>query len=231
MNLREKLAALSDTMSDAERSNFKLLLGMAAGGLARGERPPDEGIEALAFATTLASIQNLQPHRHRVPSNGVVFRGRPAFATDELLAALRRESASLRHTAGRFDDHFVVSGAPLARQVAHSPELAEFMRAHAQDVTPTSKANYLYYDDVGLGIAPHVDNEDFSLNAIMMLEHVYEANPSALVLYPPDTAPERIFLKPGELIVMYADSIAHARERMREGERASIVAFGFQPNL
>ncbi len=47
---------------------------------------------------------------------------------------------------------------------------------------PTSKANYLYYDEVGLGIEPHLDNEEFSLNAILMLRHEYEENPSALVL-------------------------------------------------
>jgi hypothetical protein len=63
----------------------------------------------------------------------------------------------------------------------------------------------------------------------MMLEHVTNGVPSALVLYPPTRAPQRIHLAPGELIVLYADSIAHARERMKEGEKVRIVAFGFQP--
>ena len=35
-------------------------------------------------------------------------------------------------------------------------------------------------------------------------------------------------LQPGEMISMYADSIAHARERVREGESIGIVAFGFR---
>jgi hypothetical protein len=229
MDLSEKLSSLARGMSEAERVNYKLLLGMAAGGLMRNGLPPEEGIEAVAFSTAVTSISALQPHRHRVPPNGVVYRGRPAFVTDELLGDLQRESARLRSTAIRFDDHYFVSGAPLARQVALSVELNDVVQAHADHVTPTAMANYLYYDEVGLGIDPHVDNESFSLNAVLMLEHVYVADPSALVLYPPHSGVERILLAPGELIIMYADSITHARERMKPGERLRIAAFGFQP--
>jgi hypothetical protein len=231
MSLTDRLVALAQGMSDAERANYKLLLGMAAGGLAQSGKPPSSGLEAAAFATTINSIAALQPHRHRVPPDGVVYRGKPPFVTDELLSALKKESASVRPAAIRFDDHYVVSGAPLARNVAFSTQLDELIQAYADHVTPTAKANYLYYDEVGLGIDPHVDNEEFSLNAILMLEHVYESNPSALVLYPPRSAIQRIHLAPGEMIIFYADSITHARERMKIGERISIVAFGFQPIL
>jgi hypothetical protein len=229
VNLSDKLAALSEQMSEAERANYKLLLGMAAGGLVRDGRPPRGGTEALAFSTVISSISALQPHRHRVPPNGVVYRGRPDFVTERLLRDLQLESARLRSTAIRFDDHYVVSGAPLAREVGFSTELNELIEAHADHVIATAKANYLYYDEVGLGIDPHVDNESFALNAILMLNHVYTQNPSALVLYPPHSAVERIFLRPGEMIVLYADSITHARERMGDGERVRIVAFGFHP--
>ncbi|HEX6370900.1 MAG TPA: hypothetical protein VF006_18420 [Longimicrobium sp.] len=229
MDLSDKLAGLAREMSDAELANYKLLLGMAAGGLARSGQPPESGLESEAFSTAITAISALQPHRHRVPPNGVVYRGRPSFVTDALLRALQEESASLRHTALRFDDHYVVSGAPLAREIGFSTELNDLVSAHADHVTPTAKANYLYYDKPGMGIDPHVDNETFSLNAIMMLEHVYERDPSALILYPPRSPVERIFLSPGEMIVMYADSITHARERIRAGERVRIVAFGFQP--
>jgi hypothetical protein len=74
-----------------------------------------------------------------------------------------------------------------------------------------------------------VDNEEFSLNVIMMLEHSYTNAPSALVLYPGGCPMQKIYLAPGELIAMYADSVTHARERMAEDEVVRIVAFGFQP--
>ena len=230
MDLHGKLTALAETMSDKERAELKLLLRMAAGGLAKDGRPPEQGVEALAFSATLAFIARLQPHRDRVPPSGIVYRGRPAFLADELLQRLKEESAALRSTAVRFDDHLVASGAPFASQIASSPELRGLLEAHTERFVPTMKADYLYYDWPGFGLDPHVDNEEFALNAILMLEHIYEDEPSALVLYPPGSPPERILLAPGEFIVLYADSIAHARERMKQNERVSIVAFGFQPS-
>jgi len=229
MSLSDKLALLADTMSDAERANYKFLLGMAAGGLVRDGRPPQRGLESLSFSTAVESITKLQPHRARVPPNGIVYRGRPSFVTDELLADLQAESTSLRPKAVRFDDHFVSSGGTIARGVAYSTDLDAVLRDHTDHLAPTGRANYLYYDSVGLGIDPHIDNEMFSLNVIMMLEHCFSGNPSALVVYPPRAPEQRIYLQPGELVVLYADSTTHARERMAPREIVRIVAFGFQP--
>lgn len=228
-SLSDKLAALAETMDDAERANYKLLLGMAAGGLVRDGRPPENELGALAFTTAVRSIARLQPHRNVVTRSGVAYRGRPSFVTIDLLNLLSQESARLRGNAVRFDDHLVVRGGPVASEIAVSRELEAILNEYSDHLTPTGRANYLYYDEPGMGIDPHVDNEEFSINVIMMLEHIHCGPPSALVLYPPDGPMERIFLSPGEMIVLYADSIAHARERMGQGEKVRIVAFGFQP--
>jgi hypothetical protein len=227
--LAQRLVGLSESLTGPERSNLKLLLGMAAGGLIAGGDAPTSGLAGQAFDATTTCIAGLQPHRQDMPANGVVYRGRPDFMTDELLAALDTESRQVRSRAVRFDDHYVTTGAPLARQVALSDQLSQLIGERVPHIRPTAKANYLYYDEAGLGIEPHVDNEGFSLNAIMMLAHVHTGEPSALVLYPPRQAAERIMLEPGEMIIFFADSIAHARERVRDGESIRIVAFGFQP--
>lgn len=229
MQLAHKLVDAAGWMSEEERACLKILLGAAAAELMQTEAATKLGSGDSALTAVVASVAQLQPHRGRVPANAVVYRGRPAFVTDALLESLRSESTSVRNRAVKFHDHLVVSGAPGAREFAYSRALGDLVTAHAGAVEPTSKANYLYYDAVGLGIEPHIDNEEFSLNAIMMLEHSYEQDPSALVLYPPGAPAERIYLQPGELIVMFADSVVHAREPVKSGERVRIVAFGFSP--
>ncbi len=231
MDLSDKLADLSRSMTPAERAGLKVLLGSATAELLRVGRGTGGGVDAEALSASVSSIKRMQPHAHRVPPNGVVYRGRPGFLTDALLADLRAESDALRGTAVRFHDHLVVSGAPVARSVGFSPELSQLVSPLAGPVRPTSKANYLYYDEPGLGIDPHVDNEEFSLNAILMLRHEYTARPSALVLFPLGSPSERVYLRPGEMIVMFADSIVHSRERVAAGERVGIVAFGFSPEV
>jgi len=229
MDLVAKMTALGVGMTQAERANYKFLLSLAAGGLVVDGQPPSRPGDRLAFTTAIKSIAQLQPHRHRVPPNGVVYLGRPAFVSEALLNDLRRESAELREKAERFDDHFVSPGGPIAQEVAFSEQLNDLVSTVADHVTPTARANYLYYDRDGLGIDPHIDNEAFSLNTILMLDHIYTQDPSRLVLYPPDQQPERILLAPGDLIVFYADSITHARERMDKDEVVRIAAFGFHP--
>ena len=226
----KKLHGFNDTLTEAEKANFKLLLGLAAGGLAPGFSKPKEGIGAAAFDTVSDTLIGLQPYSKRISRNGVAYRGRPPLLTDDLLHRLQDEARSLRPASLRFDEHFLGCGAPLANELALSPELTAFVREHAGDVKPTGIASFLFYDEPGQGIDPHIDTDIFSLNVILMLEHRQAgAGRSALVVFPPRSEPERLELQPGEMVVMFAGSIAHGRERMRPGEAVSILTFGFHP--
>lgn len=231
MNLSDRFAQLADGMDLEERGRLKILLAAAVAELLPGGAMPDNPTTLSALQAAVSTIAKMQPHRDRVPSNAVVYRGRPEWMTTPILEGLREESAALRPGAVRFHDHYVVSGARLASEVARSASLTALIRHHVGPVAPTGKANYLYYDEEGLGIEPHLDTEDFSLNVILMLEHIRSETPSALVLYPSALPPERIYLEPGEMIVFFADSIIHARERMKPGETIRIAAFGFAPEI
>ncbi|NJK32240.1 MAG: hypothetical protein HC927_07435, partial [Deltaproteobacteria bacterium] len=90
-------------------------------------------------------------------------------------------------------------------------------------------ASFLYYDERP-GIDPHIDTDIFSLNVLLMLEHRQGEGPgSNLVIFPPRAEPQRLDLQPGEIVVMFAGSIAHGRERVSRGEAVSILTFGFHP--
>lgn len=229
-DLSSRLREFNHTLTDEEKANFKLLLGLAAGGLAPGFQRPPAGTAADAFDTVSETLAGLQPYSRRISPNGIAYRGRPEFMTDDLLMALQTEARELRPSAIRFDEHFLGCGAPLANELAVSPMLTEFVRAHAGDVLPTGVASFLFYDEPGQGIDPHIDTDIFSLNVLLMLEHVHGPGAqSALIVFPPRSAPERLELVPGEVVIMFAGSIAHGRQRMAPNESVSILTFGFHP--
>jgi hypothetical protein len=228
--LLDKLRQFNGRLTEAEQANFKLLLGLAAGGLTPDLHRPSDIAAATAFDTVSDTLATLQPYSKRISYNGLAYRGRPDFMTDPRLLALQEEARTLRASARRFDEHFLGCGAPIANQLALSETLSSFVRTHAGDVKPTGIASFLYYDEVGQGIDAHIDTDIFSLNVLLMLSHRYKHTPrSALVLLPPRHPAERIELEPGEIVIMFAGSIAHGRERMKPDEAVSILTFGFHP--
>jgi hypothetical protein len=160
----------------------------------------------------------------------VAFRGRPDFLDDRLLDQLQREARELRPSAHRFDEHFLGCGAPIANRFSVSPELTGLVRRHAGDVRATGVASFLYYDEEGQGIDPHIDTDIFSLNVLLMLSHMPGATGSScLVLLPPRSEPERLDLQEGEMVIFFAGSVAHGRERVGQGESVTVLTFGFHP--
>ena len=225
----ERLVSFGSDLTKAERENYKLLLGLATGGLATAKTVSERVVHDAAFRTTISTLARLQPYHDRVAQGGTAYVGRPDFLTDDMLSALQQESVQSRHQARRFDDHMLFSNAPLAKSFGASAELRDLIAGSIGGVQFTGRANYIYYDEPGMGIDPHIDDEVFSLNTILVLSHTFGAERSSLVLYPADGAVERYQLQPGELIVFFADSVVHQRERVHEGEALSIAAFGFKP--
>lgn len=158
----------------------------------------------------------------------MVFCGHGSFFSDNDIAALDHESRAYRARAGRFHRHYVASGAPIARELALSQSINDFLSSRVGPILPTYKANYLYYDEPGLGIDPHVDKDEFSLNVLTMLEHQPQRRQSELILYPPEQDAVRIHLQPGESLVFFADSVTHQRTRTIEGEKIRLVSFGYR---
>ena len=228
--LTDKLQAFNDSLSEAERANYKLLLGLAAGGLSPDFKTPFKPEKRAAFATVGETLARLQPYSARISPNGIAYRGRPAFMTDEVLDSLVQEAAELRPRAFPYEEHFLGTGAPIANRLAVSQELCALVKAHAGDVQPTGVASFLYYDAPGQGIEPHIDTDIFSLNVILMLKHVGgDADRSCLVVFPPAGDPERLDLVPGEMVIMFAGSITHGREFVKPDEEVGILTFGFHP--
>jgi hypothetical protein len=221
--LTEKLDAVAGALNDAELDNYKLLLGIAAGGLAQHGHLPEKGPKFEAFETVLRCLARIQP-------TGVLWRGRPDFMTDELLSRLQTEAIDSRKTAIKHDRYMLGCGGQLADELSTSVALKEFVNKFAPEVRPTGIASYLFYDKEGLGLNPHIDTEIFTLNAIIMLAQEYVTSPpSHLLLYPVDKPMQRVLLSPGEMLLLYAGGTVHAREDVKAGESVHLLTIGFQP--
>jgi hypothetical protein len=230
-DLPTRLAGLAEGLSPAEQMSLKLILGLAAGGLApEFGRPRPQGDRAFGAATS--ALARMQPYSSRIPPNGIVYRGRPDLLVDGTLERLQQEAKSLRPSALRYDEHYLGCGAPVANALATSETLRRFVEEHAGPVDPTGVASFLYYDEPGQGIDPHIDTDVFALNVLTMLEHERPAaggRGSTLVMFPARGEPEIVDLEPGEMVIMFAGSVAHGRNKIVEGESVSILTFGFQP--
>jgi len=227
--LVDKLAILSSDLSAAERENLKLLLSMAAGGFLAGhaQHSTDEVLES-GLRTAQRTLPALHGGIRAEYTTGVVFRGKTPFISPADLRALDEESRAHRDRAVRFHDHYVASGAPVARQLSVSQAIADFLAPLVGPILPTYRANHLYYDAPGLGIDPHVDKDEFSLNVLTMLEHEPSDRTSELILFPPDQDAIHVQLQPGESLIFFADSVTHQRTRTVEGETVRLVSFGYK---
>jgi hypothetical protein len=223
-DLQARLNEFTRSLTESEYHNYKTVLALASGGLIKARK--DEGSGALTVTTGLLAASRKRPQSAEF---GIAWKGRPDFLTDEIMQALRDESRLSRPRANRVEDHKVVPGGDAARRLGQSEAFIALVKTCAGGAVSTERSTYLYYDEPGMGIDPHIDNPEFALNAILMLEHDHEDAPSALTFYEGSQS-KRVHLAVGELILFFADSVIHARERMKEREFLAVVAFGFQPS-
>lgn len=220
-SLINKLGVLGQSSRPEEVENYKLLLCMAAGGLAPRGNEPSTPQKVAAFGSVVDCLRALG-------LRGSPWVGRPDFMTDDLLRELQAESSAVHSVAKLTDRYLLGFGGPVVERFARSDVLVDLVRASYPDVTPTGIASYIYYDDPGHGLDPHVDTETYAVNAILMLKHEFASDPAALLLYEEGVSPRRILMSPGQMAVINAGSVVHAREDMKAGERVHIVTIGFQ---
>lgn len=223
----QRLADLHGSLSPAEQANLKLILGLSAGHLVPEKNPR----AARGRVAVSEALELLCPYEVTDP-RGAQYRGRPELLTDQLLATLTAEAEKVGVTAVPFDEHYLGCGGPVADELATSPELTALVRSVVPGAEPTGIASYLFYRDAGQGIIPHIDTDIFSLNVLMMLAHdtpADAATTSALYMHYPDGTEERFQLTPGEVVIFLAGTQAHSRTPIAEGERVTILTFGFMP--
>jgi hypothetical protein len=184
-----------------------------------------------ALAATSELVLGLHAGAAAIRERAAPWRGRPAFLSASQLLALRAEARAARQDAVLDGAHFVAKASARAFEFGGSPDLLRLVAAGIGPVAFTGVVSFLYYDEPGQGIPPHIDAEQTSINVIMMLDHSVPSGElgSALVLHPPGKTHERILLGAGEMVVFHAGAITHEREAVGKDEKISLLSFGFRP--
>lgn len=226
--LVQKLATIAT--NEAEREGVKILLGTAASSLARGLERASNASAPQAFPIVMESLRLLQPHHERIPSDGTVWRGRPAFLTKDWLDDLQADAAEARGRAIQLKWRALARAGPVAKKLAISQPLIDLVESHAGSCQSTARAAYVFYDSPGHGVYPHVDASSYALTALFMVRHEYRHAPQSHHLhFLADGRAERVDLQPGEMLLFYGGSVVHARTPVAQEEAVAVLTAGFRP--
>ncbi|CCO49774.1 conserved hypothetical protein [Vibrio nigripulchritudo SOn1] len=214
----EKIKNFAQTLTHSEREILKTIFSFSY------TESHDKGSKETEDC--LKILQKLQS-RKDVDADGIAFVG-DAGISSSLFDAINSESQTLARDCMRFEDHLVSTAGEIGKSFGKSEYLKNLVSAHVGKSYPTGKVNYLYYDSEGMGIKPHIDNDEFPINVIMMLEHEsYSNSKSSLRFHLTDQSYKDVYLKPGELIIFFADTVVHERTPLSSGEIVRIAAFGY----
>jgi hypothetical protein len=181
-----------------------------------------------AWRAMVDEIAGLRPSRFSIV-------GRPAFLTDRWFERLVAEARALRAGSRPTGSHKSQAGQRIATPgpagttfVRHRGWRELLWETLAFEPQPPYHVSYLYYDTAGAYIAPHVDDPDFAVNILVVLERspLGDAG-SATVLHPPGREPVRAVLQPGEAVVLEAEGLVHSREPVCEGETVTVMTIGY----
>jgi hypothetical protein len=174
-------------------------------------------------------LRKISPDYQTIPINGLVYKGKPSWVTNELLQELQNEAFARREKPLDRIDHFLGCGGKCADNLAISTEIISFVSKYSGSVKPTGIASYLYYDKPGLGIRPHVDTDVFSINLMLMLKHEYnpDSDSSATLVFPSNGNTESYRLGVGEVMIMFGGAVIHSRSIIGSGENVHLLTIGF----
>ena len=191
------------------------------------------------FNSSLQNIIDMQPFKARVPPFGILYRGRPDFMTDQLLAELKKESGQFKSSAWPIypNDHTqylyrpdTADSSTVAEQLGASAEVHKLVEKYAGKVLKSYITNYIYYYKEGHCSTPHVDNVFTSVTAMIGVEHDFSnSRHSKSVCYWPHLGRYDYQLAPGEISIFFGVCTLHGRTPLVEDENITSLLLSYRP--
>lgn len=230
--LSGSLLELAAGLKGPELASFVATIANTARRLCPHGQFPTDPRELQLFRTALRVLSDVQGHPRMTP-NGVLYRGRPDFVTDELLEALRVEARDeVRPRAIWQRGHRLGVGGTLGDRLATGDALRSLVESCGGPVDATGVASFLFYEEEGAGITAHVDSDVFSINVNLILRHdaTGERRTRFFLFHGDGKTREEMILEPGDLLVTFGDSVLHGRSPLAAGEVMTNLTIGFQPS-
>jgi acyl-CoA synthetase (AMP-forming)/AMP-acid ligase II len=220
--LAERLLALARSGGGAGPLAGRLFLGCARQALAPHRHVP-AGPDREAAEVVLRALADLM-------GGTPLYAGRPAFVTEELLAGLRAEAAERRSLATLDQGMLMAAPGEAARRFAYRDEMRALLAGLGQRVEASGSGKYVYCDEAATGPGWHLHELPFVLNVELSLEHESPSRPGAqIVLGRPFDAPLPVRTEPGQMVVWFAGSVPHTRDRIAAGERLTGLSMFYEP--
>jgi hypothetical protein len=224
------LRALLDGLAPMERFHLREVLSNALGGLSPLSEVPRDGWRRVAW---IVAVDTLRNHRSAPVAE------RPPLLTDDVCRGLAHEGAIQSFSSVRMALRFTAPPGPRARELGTSPELCRHIAARTGvELAPgngfsTENATYLLYEQEGDAVQPHVDPFGIT-NALVLLEHDPPGDggaPSRLIVFGPGADVTPVDLRVGDMVVLPAGTVVHAREPIGAGEQVMLLSLVFAQPL
>lgn len=147
---------------------------------------------------------------------------------------LMEEAEQARSHSDSLSKHVMAPGGQYASALHQSAELSELVSCSlsVQSQLEPTNAFIHYYDSHEHRAEFHVDNNEFTYNALVVLDHHYQRPPnSSFFIVPFSQRPRKIDLRPGGGIIFGSSALLHCRSAPAEGEGVITASFGFRERI
>ena len=226
--LAHKLIEFSNSLSDAERYNFHLIMSVGIGGMVhKASSSPLDEKKKITWDAGLEVLAKMNPF-------GFFSLGRVGFIFDEYLEVLTIEANLREPHAKRFGPHALLEGGVSSELLSKDCRFQDLIsNTVGFKVQPTNTINYHFYNREGDYLPPHVDPEESSfVNCVIGIERIPPddgSDGSALLVYNVNGSTERFIINPSEVVIILASGTVHAREALKHGEKLITLTIGFRP--
>jgi hypothetical protein len=136
-----------------------------------------------------------------------------------------RENRVHRYTAAEAE-------AAVSNLSASSQLLDAIAHAGGQEIVPTGKNIYLFYDGENSGVDPHIDRDEYEVNVLTVLEHSKtDRSTSSFMTVGADLNIQKREMRIGDWIAFYGGGTVHGRSNCSFGERLVVLSMGFSVTL